>query len=67
MSLVKLRMEGIYQIVYSSQIVKEMSGDAILNSQGEVIGINRMYPYPLWVFIIFMKIGQCLKLIYINK
>ncbi len=37
-----------YQIGYSNEIEKGMSGGAILNSQGQVIGINGIHAYPLW-------------------
>lgn len=37
-----------YQIGYSNDIEKGMSGGPILNSQGKVIGINGIHAYPLW-------------------
>ncbi|MBW4495277.1 MAG: tetratricopeptide repeat protein [Oscillatoria princeps RMCB-10] len=37
-----------YQIGYSNDIEKGMSGGPILNGQGLVIGINGIYAYPLW-------------------
>ncbi|MEM8779001.1 MAG: serine protease [Cyanobacteria bacterium P01_G01_bin.49] len=40
-------LEG-YQLGYTNNIVKGMSGGAILNSQGQVIGINGKHAYPLW-------------------
>ncbi|MDZ8091586.1 MAG: tetratricopeptide repeat protein [Nostoc sp. DedQUE05] len=36
-----------YQIGYSSDIEQGMSGGAILNSRGELIGINGRSPYPI--------------------
>ncbi|WP_017653161.1 S1 family peptidase [Fortiea contorta] len=37
-----------YQIGYTNQIHKGMSGGALLNLHGEVIGINGRHAYPLW-------------------
>ena len=37
-----------YQIGYSNEVEKGMSGGPILNSQGKVIGINGIHAYPLW-------------------
>jgi len=41
-------LQGGYQLGYSSNVEKGMSGGAILNNKGEVIGINGMHPEPLW-------------------
>ncbi|WP_138499096.1 tetratricopeptide repeat-containing serine protease family protein [Nostoc sp. PA-18-2419] len=37
-----------YQIGYSNEIEKGMSGGPILNRHGQVIGINGIHAYPLW-------------------
>ncbi|MCC0176417.1 trypsin-like peptidase domain-containing protein [Waterburya agarophytonicola K14] len=40
-------LEG-YQIGYTNDVKKGMSGGALLNSQGEVVGVNGKHAYPLW-------------------
>lgn len=39
---------GGYQIGYTNQIHKGMSGGALFNQKGEIIAINGMHQYPLW-------------------
>lgn len=40
--------EGGYQIGYTSPVEKGMSGGAIINRRGELVGVNGMHAYPLW-------------------
>lgn len=37
-----------YQLGYSNDIFKGMSGGPVLNQYGEVVGINGKHKYPLW-------------------
>lgn len=39
---------GGYQVGYSNDIVKGMSGGPVLNRYGEVVAINGKHKYPLW-------------------
>ncbi len=41
-------LQGGYQIGYTNNIQKGMSGGALLNRRGEVIGVNGMHAFPLW-------------------
>lgn len=41
-------LKGGFQIGYSNDIQKGMSGGPVLNSQGQVIAINGRHSYPLW-------------------
>ncbi len=40
--------EGGYQIGYSNDIEKGMSGGPVLNKKGELIAVNGMHQEPLW-------------------
>jgi S1-C subfamily serine protease len=41
-------LEGGYQVGYSNDIEKGMSGGPVLNAKGEVIAVNGMHQEPLW-------------------
>lgn len=41
-------LQGGYQIGYTNDIRKGMSGGALLNQKGEVIGVNGKHAFPLW-------------------
>ena len=41
-------LQGGYQIGYTNNIQKGMSGGALLNQNGEVVGVNGMHAFPLW-------------------
>lgn len=41
-------LEGGYQVGYSNDIEKGMSGGPVLNTKGEVIAVNGMHQEPLW-------------------
>ncbi|MGL5059140.1 MAG: S1 family peptidase [Microcoleus sp.] len=41
-------LEGGYQIGYTNDIEKGMSGGPLLNVRGELVGVNGVHAYPLW-------------------
>jgi S1-C subfamily serine protease len=41
-------LEGGYQLGYTNDLKKGMSGGPLLNCQGKVVGVNGMQAYPLW-------------------
>lgn len=41
-------LEGGYQIGYTNEIEKGMSGGPILNRAGQLVGVNGMHAHPLW-------------------
>ncbi|MBO3458813.1 serine protease [Aetokthonos hydrillicola Thurmond2011] len=41
-------LEGGYQVGYTNDIQKGMSGGPLLNRRGFVVGVNGMHAYPLW-------------------
>ena len=41
-------LEGGYQVGYTNEIDKGMSGGSLLNRRGELVAINGMHAYPLW-------------------
>ncbi|WP_066426020.1 serine protease [Anabaena sp. 4-3] len=41
-------LEEGYQVGYTNRLEKGMSGGALLNKRGEVVGVNGMHAYPVW-------------------
>jgi len=41
-------LEGGYQVGYTNDIEKGMSGGPLLNRQGVVVGVNGKHSYPIW-------------------
>jgi S1-C subfamily serine protease len=41
-------LEGGYQLGYTNNLEKGMSGGPLLNRQGKVVGVNGMHAYPVW-------------------
>jgi tetratricopeptide (TPR) repeat protein len=46
--LLERSLKGGYQIGYTNEIEKGMSGGPIINSEGKVIGLNGIHGQPLW-------------------
>ncbi|MBW4620210.1 MAG: serine protease [Cyanosarcina radialis HA8281-LM2] len=51
-------MRGGYQIGYSNDIAKGMSGGPVLNRYGQVIAINGKHKFPLWGNTYIFKDGS---------
>ncbi|MCF2146300.1 serine protease [Desmonostoc muscorum LEGE 12446] len=49
---------GGYQVGYSNDIFKGMSGGPLLNRRGELVGVNGKHKYPLWGNTYIFKDGS---------
>lgn len=49
---------GGYQLGYSNDIFKGMSGGPVLNRQGKLIGVNGKHKFPLWGNVYVFKDGS---------
>jgi tetratricopeptide (TPR) repeat protein/S1-C subfamily serine protease len=46
--LLDKKLQGGYQIGYTNEVEKGMSGGPVLNIQGQLVGINGIHAQPLW-------------------
>lgn len=57
-TLLERSMKGGYQLGYTNDIYKGMSGGPLLNELGEVIAVNGKHKFPLWGNTYFFKDGS---------